>query len=455
MDHGRSYTEPLQLNISLNSSSRTYPAMSSPPAGFSTGASSPQFCSDPSTPATEPDDPLDSLQPDDGYVLVTGGLGFIGSHTSLELLKAGYNIVIVDNLSNSYRDVFSRILAAAKLHYDRIGAPVPKAELCCADYQDTAAMSSLLDNYAARNPGSSTARSKITGVIHFAAFKAVADSIKHPLKYYQNNVRGLIDLLSLLDEHNIKSFIFSSSAAVYGTLADGTPRLREENCVHERAVYSTEDGSSVSVEPGCTGITNPYGRSKWFGEAILSDVCTSDPSWTVLCLRYFNPIGCDESGLLGEDPRDCASNLFPAAVRALTGQSPELCIYGTDWDTRDGSAVRDFIHITDLARGHVATLSAAQEGRISGSFRTFNLGTGTGHSVKEVVQALEAVSDLEIPVRIVGRRPGDVGSCVATPDRAERELGWRTEKSLADACEDLWNYLRIDKGAGVDGHVGC
>ncbi|KAJ5715450.1 uncharacterized protein N7483_012631 [Penicillium malachiteum] len=419
--------------------------MSSPPPEFSTGASSPQLRSDPSTPATEPEDPLESIENDDDqYVLVTGGLGFIGSHTSLELLKAGYNIIIVDNLSNSYRDVFSRILTAANIHYDRIGLPCPKAELCCADYQDISGMGLLLAQYTLRTPNA-VPRSKITGVIHFAAFKAVADSIKYPLKYYQNNVRGLIDLLSLLDDHGIKSFIFSSSAAVYGTLADGTPRLREENCVHERIAYEAEDGGEVHVEPGCTGITNPYGRSKWFGEAILSDVCKSDPSWTVLCLRYFNPIGCDESGLLGEDPRDSASNLFPAAVRALTGQSPELCIYGTDWDTRDGSAVRDFIHITDLARGHVATLSAAQEGRITGSFRTFNLGTGTGHSVMEVVQALEAVSDLEIPVRIVGRRPGDVGSCVATPDRAEKELGWKTEKSLQDACEDLWNYLRIDK----------
>ncbi|KAJ5949882.1 hypothetical protein N7454_001466 [Penicillium verhagenii] len=428
--------------------------MSSPPPGFSTGASSPQFASDPSTPATEADDPLDrDIDVDvednvDEYVLVTGGLGFIGSHTSLELLKAGYNIIIVDNLSNSYSEVFNRILAAAKLHYEPLGQPIPKAKLCCADYQDVSAMGVLLGTYAMRVPGSTSPRSQITGVIHFAAYKAVADSIKYPLKYYQNNVRGLIDLLSLLDEHGIKSFIFSSSAAVYGTLADETPKLREENCVHERATYSAEDGEHVSVEPGCTGITNPYGRSKWFGEAILSDVCTSDPSWTVLCLRYFNPIGCDASGLLGEDPRDCASNLFPAAVRALTGLSPELCIYGTDWDTRDGSAVRDFIHITDLARGHVATLSAAQEGRISGSFRTFNLGTGRGHSVREVVEALESVSRLQIPVRIVGRRPGDVGSCVATPDRAARELGWKTEKSLQDACEDLWNYLRIDSDGG-------
>lgn len=442
MDHGRSLKGPLELHLALPSSSRHSTTMSSPPPGFSTGANSPQFSSDPSTPATEPDDPLDVDA--DEYVLVTGGLGFIGSHTSLELLKAGYNIIIVDNLSNSYRDVFARIIAAAKLHYEPLGRQIPKAKLCCADYQDMSAMGVLLGTHLTRNPGSTTTRSKITGVIHFAAYKAVADSIKHPLKYYQNNVRGLIDLLSLLDDHGIKSFIFSSSAAVYGTLADGTPRLREENCVHERISYSADDGKDVSVEPGCTGITNPYGRSKWFGEAILSDVCTSDPSWTVLCLRYFNPIGCDASGLLGEDPRDCASNLFPAAVRALTGQSTELCIYGTDWDTRDGSAVRDFIHITDLARGHVATLSAAQEGRISGSFRTFNLGTGTGHSVLEVIEALESVSQLEIPVRIVGRRPGDVGSCVATPDRAERELGWRTEKSLQDACEDLWNYLRID-----------
>ncbi|KKK15247.1 hypothetical protein P175DRAFT_0505403 [Aspergillus ochraceoroseus IBT 24754] len=420
--------------------------MSSPPSCLSAGTTSPQFCSDPPTPATEFEDNIEVPgEHDEEYVLVTGGLGFIGSHTSLELLKAGHNIVIVDNLSNSFRDVFDRILLAAKAHCDRERRNCPKARLCCADYRDTSAMRLLLASYAVGTCRTEPKRTGIKGVIHFAAFKEVADSIQHPLKYYKNNVKGLIDWISLLEEYDIKSFIFSSSASVYGTLSENTPRIREEDCVHEKHEYSSPDGVRLHAEQGCTGITNPYGRSKFFGEAILADVCKSDPSWTVVALRYFNPIGCDPSGLLGEDPRESPSNLLPAVVRVLTGQNPELRIFGTDWDTPDGSAVRDFIHVTDLAKGHIAALAAAQVGRIQGNFRTFNLGTGSGHSVIEVVEALERVSHRSIPVKRVGRRPGDVGSCVAIPDRAGQELGWRTEKSLRDACEDLWNYLRIDQ----------
>ncbi|KAL4783562.1 UDP-GAL-4-epimerase [Aspergillus varians] len=417
--------------------------MSSSPPCHSPGTSSPRFCSDPSTPATELGDILGPHVHEDGsdeYVLVTGGLGFIGSHTSLELLKAGYNIIIVDNLSNSYRDVFGRILLAARLHYAQAGTPCPKAELCCADYRDKPAMNLLLSQHTIATP---TLKSNITGVIHFAAYKDVGESIKNPLKYYKNNVQGLINFLTLLDEHDIKTFIFSSSASVYGTLSESTTSgLREEDCVHEAQTYTDpHTGVQIHSEQGCTGITNPYGRTKFFAEAILADLCKSDPSWTVVALRYFNPIGCDPSGLLGEDPRDSASNLFPAAVRVLTGNRPELYIYGTDWDTADGSAIRDFIHVSDLARGHSAALSAARDGRIDRTFRAFNLGTGTGHTVLEVVKTLEGVSERGIPVQAVRRRDGDVGVCVAVPDRAGSELGWRTEKSLRDACVDLWNYL--------------
>ncbi|KAL2869642.1 NAD-dependent epimerase/dehydratase family protein [Aspergillus lucknowensis] len=422
--------------------------MSSSPACNNSGAGSPQFCSDPPTPATELEDIIEhdlheSLPSEDEYILVIGGLGFIGSHTSLELLKAGYNIIIVDNLSNSFRDVFDRVLLAAKLYCTRAGTQCPKAELCCADYRDLDAMSTLLTKHTTdTNPR----RSTISGVIHFAAYKEVADSIKHPLKYYRNNVQGLIDLVALLDEHNIKSFIFSSSASVYGTLSGSSPRLREEDCVHEQETYFDADaGIHLSAQQGSTGITNPYGRSKFFAEAILADVCKADPAWTVLALRYFNPIGCDPSGLLGEDPRESASNLFPAAVKVLTGRVPELSIYGTDWDTPDGTAVRDFIHVSDLAKGHGAALAAAQAGRIRATFRTFNLGTGSGHSVDEVIRTLEEVTRRRIPRRAVERRDGDVGSCVAIPDRAGIELGWKTEKSLRDACVDLWNYLSIER----------
>ncbi|KAL4874593.1 hypothetical protein BJY04DRAFT_225841 [Aspergillus karnatakaensis] len=443
--------------------------MSSSPASASAwnspGTASPIFDSGPGTPATEIDDILDHIgrsqrdtDIEEEYILVTGGLGFIGSHTSLELLKAGYNIIIVDNLSNSYEDVFNRILLAAKLHFSQSDTKCPKAELCCADYRDMAAMSRLLAKHSTPPPPpptpadtspspSSPLKSNITGVIHFAAYKQVPESIHQPLKYYRNNIHGLIDLLALLDTQNIKTFIFSSSAAVYGTLSESTSTtspLREEACVHEpESYFDTTSAATITSTQGCTGITNPYGRTKFFAEAILSDLCKSDPEWRVMALRYFNPIGCDSSGLLGEDPRSAASNLFPAALRVLTGQRRELLVYGADWETSDGSAVRDFIHVTDLARGHTAALSAAQGklGLGGEGFRTYNLGTGTGHSVLEVVRALEEVWEREIPVRVVGRREGDVGVCVARSERARVELGWQTELGLRDACIDTWGYL--------------
>ncbi|KAL4925213.1 NAD-dependent epimerase/dehydratase family protein [Aspergillus undulatus] len=412
----------------------------------SSGTSSPVVFSGPPIPATEIEDLLkpELHQPNNvECILVTGGLGFIGSHTALELLNSGYNIIIVDNLTNSYQHVFDRIILAAKLYHAQAGTQCPKAELCLADYRDIPVMSILLSRHSVVTAGQR--RSTISGVIHFAAYKEVGESIQHPLKYYQNNVLGLIDFLGLLAEHDIKTFIFSSSASVYGTLSESTTtktRLREEDCVHEREFYiDPATDSQTYAEQGCTGITSPYGRSKFFSEAILSDLCRSDPSWTVVALRYFNPIGCDSSGLLGEDPKESGSNLFPAAVRVLTGEAPKLYIYGTDWDTPDGSPIRDFIHVSDLARGHHAALSAAQAGRIDGAFRTFNLGTGVGHSVFDVVRALEEASGRYMSVRPVGRKEGDVGCCVAIPERAARELGWRTELSLRDACADVWNYL--------------
>jgi len=421
-----------------------------PPIGLSESsslASSPLFSSL-STPETERDGIFDdqSFRVDtEQYVLVTGGLGFIGSHTSLELLTAGYNVIIVDDSTNSFRHVFDRILTAAKLHFDSVGGQCPKAELCDMDYRDTTAMNDLLASHSVEFPGSARRQSNITGVIHFAAFKAVEESIRKPLKYYKNNVNGLIELISLLDTYNIKTFIFSSSANVYGTLAEGEQALREEHCVHQKETYLRRDGGEVHVEPGCTGITNPYGRTKFFGEAILADIAKSDPSWTVVALRYFNPIGCDGSGLLGEDPKGDPSNLVPAALKVLNGQYHELLVYGTDWDTPDGTAVRDYIHVTDVARGHTAALCAAQGGQIRRNFRTFNLGTGSGHSVLEVIETLESVSQRPIPRRLVGRRAGDIGSSIAIADRAALELGWKTEKSLKDACQDLWNFVNMSK----------
>ncbi|KAH9206432.1 UDP-glucose 4-epimerase [Leptodontidium sp. 2 PMI_412] len=405
----------------------------------------------PSTPGTELGTLFDDVSLhalDDEYILVTGGLGFIGSHTSLELLKAGYNIIIVDDFSNSFDNVFSKILTLASRHFDNHGGHCPKAELHNANYRDESAMRALFDSHCNSSVLGKGGRSNITGVIHFAAFKAVEGSIREPLKYYQNNVNGLVDLLALLDEYGIKSFIFSSSAVVYGTLAESNGNLREEHVVHQEESYEESDGTFRHSQPGSTGITNPYGRTKFFGEAILSDLAISDPSWSIAGLRYFNPIGCDPSGLLGEDPKGIPSNLLPVVVKVLTGQYDGLSVFGGDWETPDGTAIRDFIHVTDLARGHIAALAAIRARRICGEYRTFNLGTGAGYSVLDVVAAMEAASQREVPRTIVAKRDGDVKSSVASADRARHELGWQAERSLAQACRDVWNFLEVSGGTG-------
>lgn len=382
------------------------------------------------------------------YVLVTGGLGFIGSHTSLELLKAGYNVVIVDDLSNSHWEVFSRILAIAREHFDSHGGECPMAEFHHVNYRDIPAMRTLLQSHCMESLAGEGRQSNIIGVIHFAAFKAVEESIRHPLKYYQNNISGLVDFMALLSKYNIKTFIFSSSAVVYGILANGSRTLREEYCVHESEIYQDVDGVEELAQQGCIGITSPYGRTKFFGEAILSDLAMSDPSWNIVGLRYFNPIGCDASGLLGENAKEAPSNLLPVVVKVITGQMAELSVYGGDWNTPDGTAIRDFIHVTDLARGHIAAMSAIQSGRIQEPYRTFNLGTGTGYSVLEVVTAMESASGCRIPQKIVNRRAGDVQSSVAAAARAKVELGWETQNSLTDACRDTWNHLQLN-GASI------
>ncbi|KAL4810194.1 hypothetical protein BDV18DRAFT_54391 [Aspergillus unguis] len=404
-------------------------------------------CAD--TPATQSsvlfDGNLDELLrnfPLRQYILVTGGLGFIGSHTTLELLKAGYNVIVIDNLSNSFQNVFDRINRLAQKHHDERGTKTPALHLDAHDYRDTAALKELLNQYQVESRWGSP-KSKIAGVIHFAAYKAVEESIRNPLKYYANNVSGLVDFATTLGEYGIKTFIFSSSATVYGTLATSGLPLKEELCAHKDEIYHGPDKIGQTIKAGCTGITNPYGRTKWMCEAILADLAASDPEWTIVALRYFNPIGCDESGLLGEDPKQTPTNLLPVVVKVMTGEYKELQMFGTDWETEDGTAVRDFIHVTDLARGHIAALDAAHEKKLIENFRAFNLGTGRGHSVMEVVDTMESVSSKRIPVKAAPRRPGDVGSCVAVATRSQQELRWKTEKTLTEACGSLCKFLEI------------
>ncbi|KAN0122977.1 putative UDP-glucose 4-epimerase [Hyaloscypha variabilis] len=393
-------------------------------------------------------DPPDSNKE---FIAVIGGLGYIGSHTCLELLKSGYNIIIIDNLSNSFPDVYNRLEILAKQYFETRRELMPHMRLYESDYRDEIAIRELLGEYVRpyNTPylpeDEAPVRSRIRGVIHFAAFKSVSESIQQPLKYYANNVAGLIELCSILSSFQIKTFVFSSSATVYGSIANSGLPLREEYCTHQPEVFIDHDGATKTVLGGCTGLTNPYGRTKWMCEAILSDLALADPQWTILALRYFNPVGCDESGLLGEDPRGITTNLMPVVVRVLTGASPVLNVFGTDYPTADGTAIRDFIHVTDLARGHIAGLAAASDGRVPKGFRTYNLGSGKGHSVLDVVRAVESASLSKIPLRALDRREGDVGICVAMPKRAEMELDWKTEKSLETCCSDICKFLENTK----------
>ncbi|KAF2006595.1 UDP-glucose 4-epimerase [Amniculicola lignicola CBS 123094] len=469
----------------------SYSGTSSPcPSTFSLSASaSPEAISTPDTQRSllfDDDvaaDPLDIGGGSTSFIMVVGGLGYIGSHTVLELLKEDHNVLIVDDLSNSYESVLHRIRALATEHFATRDRPMPALHFRQLDYRNPS-MRSVLAEYSSysntskpyvrptnediasimsrRYPFSSLQRTdsgigmgpenvqeaplhqlaRISGVIHFAAYKSVEESIRMPLKYYSNNVCGMVDFLSLLEEFGIKNFVFSSSATVYGEGANCGVPLREELCVHHPETFHDDDGSKIQALPGVMGLTSPYGRSKFMCESILADIAHSDPSWSITALRYFNPVGCHESGILGEDPRQKPSNLIPVIATVLTGTKPVLDIFGTDWNTPDGTAVRDFIHVVDLARGHVAALAASAAGRIRSPFRAYNLGTGRGHTVREVLESLESVARRRIPVREVGRRAGDVGFCVAEVRRAETELEWRAEKSLANCSADVWNFTK-------------
>jgi len=325
-------------------------------------------------------------------VCVTGGAGYIGSHACVELLENGFRVVVIDNLSNSNRKALSRV--------ERItGKDVTFYE---ADIRDGNKIAEIFT------------REKIDAVMHFAALKAVGESVEMPLRYYHNNVTGSLVLCEVMKHHGVKNMVFSSSATVYGA---------------PRRVPVTED---VPLAP-----TNPYGRSKQMVETVLRDLHASDPEWNIVILRYFNPVGAHPSGLIGEDPRGVPNNLVPFIAQVAAGRLEKLSVYGDDYPTRDGTGVRDYIHVVDLVRGHLAALDHIRK---TGGLAVYNLGRGEGYSVLEMIRTFEKVSGKKIPYEVTGRRPGDIAECYADPSKAEREMGWKAEKGVEEMCEDVWRW---------------
>ena len=328
-------------------------------------------------------------------VLLTGGAGFIGSHTAVELTAAGEQIVLVDDFSNSDKSVIVRL---EKLTGQNI-------RCYAADAADKTAMESVF------------AENDIDAVIHFAGSKAVGESVQKPLKYYRNNLGSTLTLLETMAKYGCRRFVFSSSATVYGG----------------------ENPMPLTEESKAGGCTNPYGRTKYFIEEILRDASAADPAISVVLLRYFNPIGAHESALIGERPNGIPNNLMPYITQTAAGMREKLSVFGNDYPTADGTEVRDYIHVVDLARGHVAALRYA---RGHAGTEAFNLGTGKGTSVLELVHAFEQATGMRVPYEITARRPGDIAECYADAGKAQRVLGWRAEKSVEDMCRDAWRWQR-------------
>ncbi len=325
-------------------------------------------------------------------ILLTGGTGYLASHTAVTLLEAGQQVVLLDNLSNSHRAVVSRIEQIT-------GQSVPFVE---ADVRDTQLVRKTLEQH------------RCDSVIHFAGLKAVGESVARPILYYANNGQGTVSLLQAMEQAGARNLVFSSSATVYGEPS-----------------YLPYDENHPTVA------INPYGRTKLHIEEMLRDVCASDPSWRVVCLRYFNPVGCHPSGLIGEDPQGIPNNLMPFVAKVASGELPAVRIFGTDYPTPDGTGVRDYIHAMDLAEGHLAGLRFLA--RTSG-WHAFNLGTGNGSSVLEVVAAFERACGRALPRESAPRRPGDLASYYANPAKAATELGWKASRTLEQMCESTWNY---------------
>lgn len=324
-------------------------------------------------------------------ILVTGGCGYIGSHTVLQLIKAGYGVVVLDNLANSAGDVVSRIKKIAGFQPDFIAG----------DIRDRSVVRSLFNT------------KRIDAVIHFAGLKSVGESVAYPLKYYENNVSGSITLIEEMVRARLKTLIFSSSATVYGN-SDSTP-IRED----------------FLLSP-----TNPYGHSKLIVENILADLYQSDPNWSIARLRYFNPVGAHESGLIGDSPIGTPNNLMPYMAQVASGARERLAVFGNDYPTQDGTGIRDYIHVEDLAVGHLMALSAMKKPGLL----TLNFGTGRGYSVFELIKAFEAASSRHIPFEVVGRRPGDIAVCYADPTLAKKLLGWEAKRDIDQMCRDAWRW---------------
>ena len=328
-------------------------------------------------------------------ILVAGGAGYIGSHTCVELLKEGYEVVVVDNLYNSSEEALKRVEQIT-------GKTVKFYE---ADILDREALNKIFDT------------EDIDSVINFAGLKAVGESVQKPLEYYHNNITGTLILCDVMRNHGVKNIIFSSSATVYG------------------------DPAFIPITEECPKgqITNPYGQTKGMLEQILTDFHVADPEWNVVLLRYFNPIGAHESGLIGEDPKGIPNNLVPYIAQVAVGKLEKLGVFGDDYDTPDGTGVRDYIHVVDLAKGHVKALQKIDE---KCGFKIYNLGTGKGYSVLDIVKNFEAATGMKVPYVIKDRRPGDIATCYCDPGKAAKELDWKAENGIKEMCEDSWRWQK-------------
>lgn len=326
-------------------------------------------------------------------ILVTGGAGYIGSHTCVELLKEGYEVVVLDNLCNSSKKSLDRV-------FEITGKKIKFYE---EDLLNKDGVRKVFEN------------EEIDAVIHFAALKAVGESVKKPLQYYHNNITGTLVLCEVMEEFNVKNIVFSSSATVYG------------------------DPKVVPITEDCPKgiITNPYGQTKSMMEQILTDFNVADPSFNVVLLRYFNPVGAHESGLIGEDPKGIPNNLMPYISQVAVGKLDCLGVFGNDYDTKDGTGIRDYIHVVDLSIGHIKALKKLEKDK--GVF-IYNLGTGVGYSVLDMVKAFEKASNIKVKYEFKPRRAGDIAKCYADPSKAERELGWKAERNLEQMCSDTWKW---------------